>query len=1222
MSNANHIITTDNDFMKAIGLSAFTTGDLYTWITENDGENLGYLKFSDPSLVSTLESSFSTLSDKDILDGKAIAAFPIMDILLGEIGHTGNNNIEDEYYFTVWRKKERNSVDEKFTWVTDDSHSNWDIVVDQTPYTDSDLELNNSDINQTTRPDGVLNYKNVTISAIIEMNDLVTQQGYLDDNPSDTEIARSRFIRDIKRSEEGGLCWESPDNSIVWLNVNGDEIPQSVEFKLLLFGSNNPKPTKRFSATNANSTFAVIPKTSTGRSGGVDKTGRPIAANGQVAGELDLSVNPVTGKLQSGTRQIIAVMETDLLPAIAPDGGLLSSPSDYINTTTGFGPTTGSARPITMNASNIHSWGPSYKYGQGGTAEEDDEIESVPVQNKLTNSTFASGQTVILNEIEGVWQPLATQSSEPSEPPPAEVQVGGWDFMYLVSNADHYFRPAGPLGSTLKFNGPIGREALFYDYYYGVRLHPNGNVTDNPGSTEPFNNCVQLTSWDFMGPNVGGLRSTHALGQTQFNRDVNGDTVDNDFYRKAAQETAPFFGCVFPNGYNTGSKYALYNNVGTPMATSGVNASSYIADINDSTIIFQQGLTSHIYGYDIFADVRDDSTLHQLPADIALNADPDSIIGAPLTILAGLEYAFSDLPGSPDTPQNRVANFLSNTLDIRHAWLTDAAGEPTFEFQPLTRGNVQFRPLKTEVYASFEGLAPLTAAGRGEYGHRGHTISPGGPISIAALTRVPAGGVIGPLAGLGVNGFQYNVDIYGSNNVLTTQGAHPENHWRRDWNDKDHSAGAVGIIGASCVITANQAINFKTQCNYGVQARNTPAVPPLIKRAWYDQFGGTGHDYDDFHDTVLYARIYHHWPRKQTVYDPRFFAVYHFSAGAGDISIPVKYYYNGSVILEAEYTASTEPISYPDGRYIVQQIPEEYEGTDFREPTVAGLSEYGTLATAGLQVWEDGGTTAGVNIVLPWRDHEDWMVNIGARGKLLPISANAVPMLDIGIGNSSLHYLDTTGGTGYKIEDQFTTERGHGTGVVIEVTDVEVSTDPAIDGRVIALTVINQGTGFLPEDFFPSTDPDPIQNHATVTLKPLSVNGTGFAGFVKYGEVIETSTGKAIEKPQGVDANLINTDQNQAPAVQLSKRYEPKDGVEDKPPTPIDEEVEASIPITNKSSDNKYDLFLHFHNDISHNFAWNGWTTNHDEAPGFDGNFLGTPEQIFEQAIDLTISPI
>lgn len=1207
MSNANHIITTDNDFMKAIGLSAFTTGDLYTWITENDGENLGYLKFSNPSLVSTLESSFSTLSDEDILNGKATAAFPIMDILLGEIVHTGNSNIEDEYYFTVWRKKERNSVDEKFTWVTDDSHSNWDIVVDQKSYKDSDLELNNSDINQTTRPDGVLNYKNVTISAIIEMNDLVIQQGYLDDNPSDTEIARSRFIRDIKRSEEGGLCWESPDNSIVWLNVNGDEIPQEVEFRLLLFGINNPKPTERFSATNANSTFAVTPRTSTGRSGGVDKTGRPIAANGQVAGELDLSVNPVTGKLQSGTRQIIAVMETDLPPAIAPDGGLLSSPSDYINTTTGFGPTTGSARPITMNANNIHSWGPSYKYGQGGTTEEDDEIESVPVQNKLTNSSFASGQTVILNEIEGVWQPLATQSSEPGEPPPAEVQVGGWDFMYLVSNADHYFRPAGPGGSTVKFDGPTGREALFYNYYYN-------NV--NAGS-EPVNNCVQLTSWDFMGPNVGGLRSTHALGQTQFNRDVLGNTVDNDFYRKAAQETAPFFGCVFPNGYNTGNKYGLYNNVGTPMVASGSLASNYIADINDSTVIFQQGLTSHIYNnngsYDIFADVTTDSTLHQLPADIALNADPDSIIGAPLTILAGLEYAFSDLAGSPGSPQERVTQFLSDAADIRYACLMNSAGEPTFEFQPLTRGNVQFRPLKTEVYASFEGLASLTAAGRGEYGHRAHVISPGGPISIAALTRVPAGGVIGPLAGLGVNGFQYNVDIYGNNNVLTTQGAHPENHWRRGWNDRNHSAGAVGIIGASCVITANQAINFTTQCNYGVQARSTPAVigplGTLIKKAFYDQFGGTGHDYDDFHDTVLYVRVYHHWPRKQTVYDPRFFSVYHFSAGAGDTNIPIQYYDDGSVILEAEYTASTEPISYPNGKYIVQQIPEEYEGTDFREPTLVGTTDAekqtGILATVGSQVWENGVISGGS--VVEWRDHDDWLVNIGARGKLLPIPANAVPMRDIGIKDV---FTETTGGTDYIVGNEFTTTGGNGTGVVIKVSSVDGN------GGITGLTVEDPGKGFLPSDFFKSTDTEQNQQHAGVTITPVTTNGTGYEAFAKYGEVIQTSTGKAIEKPQGVDA----TSPNEASAEQLSKKYEPQDGAQDPTPAPIDEEVLASIPITNKSSDNKYDLFLHFHNDISHNFAWDGWTTN--QSPGFIDNFNGIPERMFEQAIDLTISPI
>ena len=43
MNNTDHVIKTNNKFMEAVGLSAFTTGDLYSWMTANNGANLGFL---------------------------------------------------------------------------------------------------------------------------------------------------------------------------------------------------------------------------------------------------------------------------------------------------------------------------------------------------------------------------------------------------------------------------------------------------------------------------------------------------------------------------------------------------------------------------------------------------------------------------------------------------------------------------------------------------------------------------------------------------------------------------------------------------------------------------------------------------------------------------------------------------------------------------------------------------------------------------------------------------------------------------------------------------------------------------------------------------------------------------------------------------------------------------------------------------------------------------
>ena len=58
--------------------------------------------------------------------------------------------------------------------------------------------------------------------------------------------------------------------------------------------------------------------------------------------------------------------------------------------------------------------------------------------------------------------------------------------------------------------------------------------------------------------------------QTQYSRDVYGEAINNP-QGQIAYETAPFFGCVFPDGYNIGEdKYGdytwpLYNSSSDPL---------------------------------------------------------------------------------------------------------------------------------------------------------------------------------------------------------------------------------------------------------------------------------------------------------------------------------------------------------------------------------------------------------------------------------------------------------------------------------------------------------------------------------------------------------------------------------------------------------------------------------------------------------------------------------
>jgi hypothetical protein len=1279
MSDLNYTITTDNEFMTAIGLSSFTIPELYDWVTELDGVNLTFLKIED-TLKDALQKDFNNLTDAQISAGKATAAFPIMKLLLGH--HETISTGDPQYHFTTGRRAERGSERVKFTGVVSETHSTWELTFEETDYKVKDLKLDNTDIN----PSNQNNYIDDAILRLINMNEIVIKSGYLD-NADQSKRARSYFIQDIKNSQEQGITWEPPSSSIVFIDINGEEFDCDVplKFKLCLKGGKAKPKTNRFKSAIPSTNFVSTPQTSTGQQGTVGPDGRPVAASdmeytnsdGQIAGELSIHYNDITKKFYSGTRQILAVMETDLPAATPPDKGLLeATPDEWMDSKTGFTPTVGKARPITLNGPDPWSWGPSYmsEKSDNSTEEENAAMQSVMVQNKLPDTAFPAGKMVVLQEIEGVWQPL-TAGGEGTEDTLTPTKVDNWDFMYLVSNANHYFRHiVGDIKDGNSENIRYGqRETDFHKHYYGDPTVNNLEISSEP------NGYVQLTSWDFMGKAVGGLRDAgHALGQTQYSLNTDLEPVENFL----GLQSAPFFGCVFPDGYNLGDKYTTYTTklaAGAGMTVAGntgVARTQYLNDIAEDTIVFNEADNNNKY-HSMFDDISDDTFLSHLPADIALNSNPDSTVGAPLSILQEIEEAFSYGDGT------NIQGRINACFDKRHAWLQDADGNSTFEFAPRNKNHVQFRPLKAEVYATFEVEDSSEYSTyynqkqlRGSFGAESWNMLSAqteSPISTKVLSRVGQGGIFG------ANGFEYNVDLVYEDattgkNVSYARNRHDNNiampykYWEAaagdqatDWRDskgsKAWAGGGVGIIAASCKVTANTAINFNAQCNIGMNdtiayivmgsltnlggiagfgglAGVVSTNSPLTGTHYYSSFGEGGSlaTYHSLNNTTLHARVFHGWPKKQTVYDPRYFAVYHFSAGVGDSAIDRKYYHDGIEIeTEPEWQAFKTPeldtngdpkvpevlvdavIDYNEGKYIVDQIT--YEETDFREPTLADNTSddgYGVLPKEGDEVWRD--VTNSEVVGRNWRDPSDWKVNIEARGKLLPIPENGVPILDIGINQIVLEPNDadsgTSAGEGYEEIDTFTTTGGSGSGVVISCT-----TNP--DDTIKSLTVVHAGNGFLPEDFLdnpaPEAPADPVDpadpvtyshGEATVKIVPLDVvsGGTGLSAFVKSG--IIKNIYKTIAKPVEITA-LGLVDISVAP-----RSPNDDDTSNDKA---IDEIKTTSVDVTSSPSSNKeYDVFFHFHNDITHTFIDGKWAHN---------AFGGGPTNE-EQAIDLQISAI
>jgi hypothetical protein len=91
----------------------------------------------------------------------------------------------------------------------------------------------------------------------------------------------------------------------------------------------------------------------------------------------------------------------------------------------------------------------------------------------------------------------------------------------------------------------------------------------------------------------------------------------------------------------------------------------------------------------------------------------------------------------------------------------------------------------------------------------------------------------------------------------------------------DESMGGFGVIGARCTATVSTGIQFDTQ-NYLGQAFFFDVATQTFVASW------GGNQQLGFHQsstTQLFVKAYQAWPRDQTIFDSRFFAVHHFSEG-------------------------------------------------------------------------------------------------------------------------------------------------------------------------------------------------------------------------------------------------------------------------------------------------------------------------------------------------------
>lgn len=1252
--NSYHLIVCDHPLMAQLGLNAFTTGELYEWITQTSPD-------SEKQLINLKIFGIDKKLDSDerINLGNYRTGF---EVILGLVGTT-------DFVFSPFRKEKRGGKYVEYT--ISNKKSKWfydsrkfdDIIIN-----DFNDKIVKPDLPQLEQNDNL----DTELCNIIEMNNYVRIKKILEPSiekwAENKDKARYDFILDIKSSKERCIQWSGvlPFNIYPYGDKKSSEIKETVNFKLFLF--DDVKKPKNSRKVTFNEITVVSPKVDAIGRTGFKKDGElttpslKINPKDSVASNLNLYWNEFEGKWQSGTPQITAMLTTPIEAAEIPSLGdfLNNSIDDLLDPKNSLHVKTGSAIPLFMQNGNPLLVSPDYLLSKNERSVKNptpsgiNNKATVKVYNR-TSQVYNSGDLVVLSKIDGVWQPISLGTGEQV---PEEIVVtpainGQWEFIYLMTDVEHFFRRKKIENENYgkKISYQDFENSVYSLYYQDDPLNSTNFPTAN--CSIDSNAFFQITSFDFMGPNIGGLRASgNALAATHFNQSPNGDSYDDYFIR--GDHSSPFFGCVFPDGYNpTAAKFAkLKAGIdGKFISKAYMNRSDvpkFIRDIASGTPVLQNNNVNTFNGNGggMFI-LQDDSTLKHLPADIALNAAPDSIYGGPIRSLQDFGHFESTDNNSPVNFRTRINGiFESNKNDSRvnTFWsYKENSNESLFDFKPLNLGRVQFRPMKMETYAIFEhskypdefyptylngyGASPQNAI-RGEIGSIPwlKMNDKQSPISLDVIKRNNFNSLtISENILFGNNGLKYNIDINANPEIypgFNQNAKFPWPFWRRSWMNHPgrqnpfadyKGAGCVGIIGAKCRISAALKINFETEYLLGMQ---TWGGSFSFNPSWG---GYTSDTYDAIYTTQLFARVYEAWPRELTVYDPRFFSVFHFNPGAGSgyNKNPNSEIINGKLIDKIETIVDIRVPTYEADPASYMQVD------DFTSDTIRIICAEGEFVTkkdiGNRPEWVLNNQYQNFTGI---RNESEWNVYTARRGKLLPYKYK---YNTIGIRNTSnnalisilkedlprniddvlkdpdgsekdpenlkadkvfycrdFDVLIVSGGTGYKNTDTFTIQNAED--VILQPIMLDTN------GGIKGMKVVSNGHDLKFKDILPEaltllTQELADQNSFNAVIIPLKVDsgGKNFDGYILRASVAEW-TGIDIKPRIATDPELIKLTPS-APGVDGSSSVPPIEGIFQQFAT-IASGSRVDRKDTTLSPYGQFDVFLHFHNDPSHTWTY------------------------------------
>lgn len=781
-----HVITTDNIRFAEVGLSSFTTGVLYDWLfatdqgivrksfplIDNKAESIrSNPRARDGAAESYMRSELMGYNNlrqfvhqytRDVfgIDDSVANYWPTEIIFDGRAATNidedcSRSPIEYNNYFNAWRNEGRNGKYQLFDRVQDEI-SDWKYVENNgNTYTWNHLKMEEFDGFNYTGPEPTSKKATLfplckegngnLIHRIIELNNYVNilNHKHIDDW-SITDKARASFIRDIKTSKDGCFHWTSNitflldiprhliDNDIQYAPCNNCSKEVHVDFKLYLYDDRFNKKKSGRTVVSSNTLHALPKTTAYGREfTDKDESGHtPPSVNDNpknaTVGQISTTWNSLEGKFESGTTQIFAVMADNLEGAEQPSlTDMLEKGEKYLlGTTTGLGPKMGKAIPISMQNSNPRQWMPDFEKSKN-CRQADNKKVMLDIVNPTTRS-FRKGENVMLQKLNGVWVPMSVGEGDIS----IDIPDPKWDFTYLMTNSHFFFRSKNGEDTPKKISPQQYEQSFYHAYYSAVEDEDNVILIPNnsgryavSGFADVYNGYFQVTSWDFMGVNIGGTRrgghskgfttipseaesltetglanydNGNALSNTQAlfdtkNNNFNGDDVTLNSY--------PFFGCVFPEGYAATAEYTdlmdsgrdFYLAVKNPdYSTTSFYSEDFYAKIPPFHFATNKRVFENINNVRNILDSSEDQnksqaegmfpegeagTLKHLPADIGTNASPSGKYGSPISSIA-LIGAINDhiVKDAPSTTMRTAVEDYFKKHDLtsqpnRYSWM-------------------------------------------------------------------------------------------------------------------------------------------------------------------------------------------------------------------------------------------------------------------------------------------------------------------------------------------------------------------------------------------------------------------------------------------------------------------------------------------------------------------------------------------------------------------------